>query len=426
MLVGGYKTLTPIQIANLLHGLRAKEISWPSARVFFACTEMLAVREAAARTTRRRIRGGRMPVTPAFDTAEVVKMSGLSRRVAVRAISQLSKFGLMRLSPTNLDFASEPMTGVGDTLEALSGGRSSKRPIPVPRRVLRFLAQLPQAALGKVMLGYLCRGMVIGRKDATVRSAGTVKASWLSEITGLSIRSVRYARAHLQRSGWIDKDTGSKQWKLNRHGSWFRVNLAWSPSVEGAPKEGRRSNLGGSRFAPRGTPKRTGFAPLKEDGKTLSESKNQETHSGLLKRGEGKALSAKTKPLKPLPSPRLSNIHPRDLSNGTRLSALFDQAAACGWVRPCEAERINFFAAAVRAVSTPARDPVRVFVSLVRRRLWGHVTQAQEDAARKLCLPDVAKNLARPTNSVVHKKMAGIVEMLLEQMRRPARLDIRS
>lgn len=67
-------------------------------------------------------------------------------------------------------------------------------------------------------------------------------------------------------------------------------------------------------------------------------------------------------------APRLSDIRPEDLHSPERLQALRRQALACGWIRDCEADTLNFFAAAVRARSTEARDPVRVFVSLVRGR----------------------------------------------------------
>lgn len=380
MLVGGYKTLTPIQIANLLHGLSSKLIAWPSARVFFACAEMLAIREAVARTTRRRVRGKKVAVAPAFDAAEMGKITGLSRRAVGRAISQISQVGLIRLSSTDLQLSAEPIEGVGDTLEALAGGRTLKRPIPVPRRVLRFLARQQQPALGKVMLGYICRGMTLGRRNATVKSSGTVKASWLAETTGLSIRSVRYARARLQRSSWIEKDTGSKQWKLNRHGSWFRVNLSWNPVAEQSTNASYRPILASHRFAPRISTIRTPVAPLKEDRETLSESKNRETLSGHFEKKGRTAFGPSSESVR---KPDLGNIQLCDLREHLRLSGLFEQAVRAGWVRRCDSDRINFSAAAIRALTTPSRDPVRVFVSLIRKRLWNHITHAQEDLARK-------------------------------------------
>ena len=50
----GYKTITPIQIGNLLHALAASHVTWVTARVWFACLEMVAIREAAQRVRRQR------------------------------------------------------------------------------------------------------------------------------------------------------------------------------------------------------------------------------------------------------------------------------------------------------------------------------------------------------------------------------------
>jgi hypothetical protein len=80
----------------------------------------------------------------------------------------------------------------------------------------------------------------------------------------------------------------------------------------------------------------------------------------------------------------LSNIRIEDLKDQERLRSLHRQAIARGWLRDCEADTLNFFAAAARARTVPGGDPVRVFVGIVRRRLWHHITQAQEDEARQI------------------------------------------
>ena len=72
-----------------------------------------------------------------------------------------------------------------------------------------------------------------------------------------------------------------------------------------------------------------------------------------------------------------------DLRDAGRLRSLLRQAIERRWIGGGEADALNFFAAAVRARNTSARDPVRVFVTLVKRRQWSHVTQAQEDEGRR-------------------------------------------
>ena len=379
----GYKTLTPIQLGNLLHGLAARQLPWLAARVWLACVELVAIRDAAKRV--RRLRRDRRVVASDFQRTELEAMTGLNARSVARALGCLRRIGLVEFNATAVALSELPMPEAGETIRDLAGGRSVRRPVPVPRTVLRFLAAQETAALGRVMLGYICRGLSIDRVGGALREAGTAKASWLAETLGLSLRSVRYAQAKLREMGWIGKDVGSKQWKLNRHGAWFRINLIWKPPTMNS----ERAACDETNRVPfaRPTPDScTSVAPPKEDRKTPSESKNQKP-SGVFGTGIGKDQSACRKPL---PAPTLANIRLSDLHDRSRLGSLRQQAVARGWLRDCDADALNFFAAAVRARSTPARDPVCVFVALVRGRRWGHVTQGNEDEARRMLRPTSA------------------------------------
>ena len=271
------------------------------------------------------------------------------------------------------------MPEAGETIQLISGGRSPKRPIPVPRLIFRYLAQQPKAGIGKVMLGYICRGMTVDRQGGEVRGVGTVKASWLADVLEMSLRSVRYAQAELRALGWVGKDTGSKQKKLNRHGAWFSISLDWNPPAVASGESASEVPQVRSEIAPPPPEKCTPVAPPKKDPKTLSESKNQKP--GVFGTGNGKVSQPKAAPP---PAPNLKNILTADLSDRERLESLFRQAVDRKWVRPCESDKLNFFAAAIRARNTSARDPVRVFVTLVKRRQWSHVTQAQEDEGRRV------------------------------------------
>ena len=386
----GYKTLTPIQLGNLLHALAVRQLPWLAARVWLACVELVAIREAAKRV--RRLRRDRRVVQSEFQRSELETLTGLNARSVARALGRLQRIGLVEFKATAITLADLPMPEAGETIRDLAGGRSARRPVPVPRTVLRFLAAQETAALGRVMLGYICRGLSIDRVGGALREAGTVKASWLAETLGLSVRSVRYAQAELREMGWIGKDVGSKQWKLNRHGAWFRINLNWRlPSRESEGAACDATNR--VRFA-RPTPDFcTSVAPPKEDRKTPSESKNQKPHPGVFGTGIGKERPACPKPL---PAPTLANIRLSDLHDRERLRSLRRQAVERGWLPNCEADALNFFAAAVRARSTPARDPVRVFVALIRGRRWGHVTQAQENEARRMLQPQRVEGSPSP------------------------------
>jgi hypothetical protein len=428
----GYKIVTPIQLGNLLHALKTGALPWSGARVWFACLEMVAIREAARRSAP--VRRNRSAPTPDFTLDEIVARTGLAPRVARRTVGRLQRLGLLTLSKMGILFPSEPLLEASTLIEAISGGRSPRRPIPLPRRLARHLAASPDATAGHVMLGYVLRGLSLERRSGEIRSAGTVKAGWLADTLGLGLRTVKAAQARLRAVGWIAKDTGSRQWKLNRDGAWFRLNPDWQPpeaSTGAAPLP-----------AEAGTP----AAPPKKDRKTPSESKNQRTHPGVWVLGSGRRTadgvdaadgqgpgnavtaprdpnaepgltrhrhpSKSVKPVAPA-APRLTDIRPEDLHSPERLQALRRQALARGWIRDCEADTLNFFASAVRARSTEARDPVRVFVSLVRGRRWGFVTQGQENEARQMLQP---RGVDRGGSPVEPNRTAEIVAGLVSAL----------
>ena len=361
----GYKTITPIQLANILGALEEGRISAQDMRVYFACFASVAVREAAARYRKKR---REQPKTlPRFQISEFEKMTGLGTRQVKGALRDLSREGLVNYGEGEIVITKESAGASNELLTRLSGRRSPKRPIPMPRALFRFLAQNSKSALSKVMLAYVARGLSISMKDSVIKSAGTAKISWIAETMDLSERAVRYARTELVGLGWIERDTQSFQRKLNRDGAYFVIDLAWGFSS-------RRKPQNVSNFAPLPPEKCMVFAPPRKDRETSYEVKNQKTlnsePSGFCK-GEG--------------TPRIQEVQAQDLCHFGRLEVLYTQAVEAEWIRPCEANALNFVAAAVRAREV-GRDPARVFVTLVRKRLWHHITQAQEEKARKtLC-----------------------------------------
>src|SRR5262249_22308288 len=134
----------------------------------------------------------------------------------------------------------------------------------------------PRPALGKTTLAYLARGLSIERRTGEVGNAGAAKASWMARTVGISLRSVKAARRELIEGGFISKDTGSFQWKLNRDGAYFRINLSWSWNE--VPKR-----CAPEKFSPRSAKTHPAFAPPYKDRKTSYESKTQKTESCALK-----------------------------------------------------------------------------------------------------------------------------------------------
>jgi hypothetical protein len=179
------------------------------------------------------------------------------------------------------------------------------------------------------------------------------------------------ARQELLGLGILTPDTTISQRKLNRTGAYFTVSLAWTTPGKRLPE---------AKFAPP-TPKNGGqIAPPIRNKKTPYGSRNQKTHpsrlspSGVCSKQEGEGGDS---------SPILRDVKRRDLEQFSRCEELYFEAVRAGWVKDSESAQLRWFAAACRAKSTrTVKDPARVFVGIVRRGLWHHITQSDEDRAR--------------------------------------------
>ena len=402
-----YKVITPIQLTNGLWALRESKISFKAFRVYMSCFELVAIREAAERSRSRQTRRGQ-GITPFFRKDEILRLiRGQEGEAITRELRALERTGLLCFRSERITITQTPLPGSAELLEELSGRRSPARPVPVPRRAVRFIAACRRPAVVKTMLAYMLRGLSIDRSTGDVRGRGAVKAAWIAGAFGLSLRAVRAARAELMSLGWISKDTGSKQWKLNKTGAYFEINLGWKHGATLAPKrshfgsrgeaqnlrpEKRRGNQEprsaqamdsapqpAAESAPREPQKCAQFAPPYKDMKTSYEYKNQKTppaaeETGFCKEKRGQGREAE---------PDIRNIKLIDLKKPTRLEALYREFVRVGELQASEASAINFAATAVRAgrLDIPDDRRVRVFLGIVKRRLWVNITQAEEDRA---------------------------------------------
>jgi len=369
---GGYKTVTPVQIANCFAALNEDAISYRAVRVFFACLAVVAVREAAKRDSRRK---GRRPRTGVrYRISELCVVTGLKNHEVNRELKGLQKAGLLSWREDEIKTNTNPIPGSETLLESLSGKRSPFRPVPIPRALLRFVASSARASVGKTAVAYAMRGLSIDRHGAGVRSTGAVKASWIASTFGLSLRSAKSARKALIDCELITKDTGSFQRKLNRDGAFFRLNCNWT---------------GQRKFAPLGAKSRVIFAPPYKYKKTSYEFKNQKSQSASALKPSGVCKA------NPERKPNLRDIQRGDLKTVAKVGELFRQGVAAGWARGSEAEFLNWTAAAIRANTARVRDPVRVFVTIIRNKRWHLITQAHEDRARAAIRHHRERNVPR-------------------------------
>lgn len=348
----GYKLIRADQLLAALSALDQRQITFRAFRAYFGCHELVARREAAersnpnkSRTPQRRFR--RDELHELVDQGE--------GRPITRELKALQATRLLRFTETAIDIFAEASLRV-ETL-GLIGSRGVRRLIPVPRQVLKFLATCSRPAVAKTIVAYLLRGLALER-SGELRHKGTVKISWICRLCRISERAARAARAELIQLGWITKDSGSVQRKLNRDGAYFMINIAWRRVLK--------------RSAPPGSQKSYPFAPPRERQETPSDLKNQK----LASRPEPGVLRMERRP-------DLRNIQLEDIQRLSRLRELYRQATEAGWIERGEAAFLNFTAAAVRATRAPG-DPVRVFVGIVRGKFWNFITHEQEARAAEI------------------------------------------
>lgn len=392
---GGYKTITPVQIANVLGRQAGGAITSRAVRVYLACFELQAVREAAGRTIRRP-HSSRV----AYSLGEIARLVGAGSEVVVKSeLRRLARAGLVRFSSAEIAITTTPLDGTAEVLSAIASSRGTTRPIPVPRRVLAYLCSNSKPAVVKTTLAYLARGLSFARGSGEVRGAGAVKATWLAGVLDLSERAVRTARAELISVGLISRDTGSHQWKLNRDGAYFRINLEWQlpGRVTRQPRLRaiQRTDSDAAKTAPLRPDFSAGSAPPELKPETPSDLKDQK----LAVREPTGVRGTRKKP-------DLRDIGPGDLRRLEPLRELFRQAVAARWLPAGEASFLGFTAAAVRA-NRATGDAVRIFVAVVRRKLWHHISQADEERAREV-IGREARRLTCQQDSV----LAAITEAL--------------
>mgnify|MGYP003374113819 CR=1 FL=1 len=416
---GGYKTQTVTQLANIISAYDEGSISLGAVRTFLAAIAIVAAREAAKRSKKseKKNRG----VIPRYLKKELCSLTGLSIRAVSKGIAELETAGLVTFQESEITFSQTLREEAEELCETLSGRRSKMRPVPLPRPILRFLAGCNEIATLKTALCYCVRGLSITKSGGEISANGSAKASWIASLMGLSLRSVRNARSKLIAMGWIHPDTMSTQWKLNRTGAYFEINLEWSdkspkantnktgetgenteqnriPEVNSVESNiadysdtteallvSENASDGGScgalpcnevtslrEFALPTLEKCFDFAPPYKYKKTPNGSKHQKTltvePTGVFTKQIGK--------------PRITNVVKEDLFSFQRVETLYFEAVERGLVKGSENDALNFLAAAIRAREAGETAP-KIFIGIVKKRLWMNITQVQEDQARK-------------------------------------------
>lgn len=263
--------------------------------------------------------------------------------------------------------------------------RNHRRKVPIPRRMLRCLARRGNRALIATVFAHLLRGLYLRGRGVNPR--GTCKASWIADVFGVHHRTIKAARSRLVRSGWL-KPQQVEQWRMNRFGAAFEINLEWG---RGRLKKGRTARVPLTDSPPPMRQPATGSPPPLLNQKLPSELNNQKP----ARRGPAGVCDSGTKNSRP---PTLRSLKPHDLTSAERLDELFYQAVRQGHSPAGEAARLQFFSAAQHAQSVGTRNPCGLFAWLLRTQSFHHVTLADEERARGL-MAQRRECRSRPFNS---------------------------
>jgi hypothetical protein len=359
-------------------------------RVWFAAHEMVA--------RRCQVDAAQVPdYTPRELHGLVGGVGGAPLQASLRRLEGLR---LLTWSSTALTFATSPadLRGIDD----LSGFftmhqaiTNHRRRVPVPRQAVRLIAGGLKASVIATILGHLLR--CLHYREQRCRSGGWCKASWIAEVFGMDLRSVKAARKYLVTIGWL-QPCSTPQSLCNRWGTYTRISLSWTRATLGKVTEET------TKTPPRESPPppdvfTTELPPLlkehREPFQDLQHQKPAQTadpvppptppqhteptpcrpSSGVQKQEK---KNTKTPPTH---APTLRHIVLDDLRDTDRLLALFEQAHGQGLIGKSDSQRLTFLATAEHARVIGSTNPCGLLAELIRRQLWHYVTESDEDAA---------------------------------------------
>lgn len=342
---GGYCVVSSHALLNAWMAFRRKNIELLDLRVWFGVLEVLARRCGAAKGVR-----------PRYQPAELLPLTGCTSVQRMRAsLRRLEGAGLVRWKEYDVWAATR-----ASDFNGLDDIPIADRPVPVPRRVLRYLAGMARPVLIATTVGHLLRGLYL--RNGTCISGGRCKASWVSEMFHVDVRNVKAARRAMAQNGFL-LAVSSSQTAMNRWGQAFVINLEWRFE---------------SAAPPRSSPPRR--APNALQSPLPGENKNLLIRSGTPKPAWRGGIGAYSKN-ENTREVCFRKVLFHDLEHPERTAKLFAEAVRAGRVQNTCCDRLRVFAAAEHAKAY-GKNPCGLFVWLIRERRWTHINQRDEERAR--------------------------------------------
>ena len=326
-----------------------------------------------------------------FKATELAALLGDTGTIKVRAsLRRLERAKLVTWSAKGPAFIAsvhelEHPDAAQEMLEAMPAKR---RTFPMPRRMLRLLTGGVKRSVLATVLGHLLRCPHFS-KDAGWDGAGACKASWVGETFGVSERSIARARRHLiENVRWL-RPLESEQWRMNRYGGRFEVNLAWDPTTPTAV--GEEPQLSTAQMSDPRAPNEPRLSDPREQQPSPTEIST--STPGSRAAGSPQPLGKRHEVLNSdqagSKAVNLRRVTLEDLASVPRVMELFDQALSSplwrskGWTpKDGLPERLNWAATARRALVRGGTNPAGLFVHLVANAKWDHISNEDEDAVR--------------------------------------------
>jgi hypothetical protein len=344
---GGFCFIPAMAILGAWFAYKRSIIRLVDFRVWLACFEVVARRHAALRGCR-----------PKYRHEEIhALIGGVGGEHVRHSVRRLESAGLLNWSDSCISVGHCPeFTDTSGFERMCMLVKNRKRKVPVPRRLLRLLAQSSRSVFIATSLGHLLRCLYY--RKGTCRADGRCKASWVADVFGVDGRNVKRARKELRDLELLNQ-VGDTQRAMNRWGPLAVINLRWDTDDESPPRE----------------------AVLASDSPPPMKDRNLSSRSDHQKPGQPDRTGFFKSPMG---KPTFKHVMLDDLKDRRRLRCLFAESVMRGWCKATEAQELDFFAAAARAVRVGTRNPCGLFATLVRRQGWRFLSGEDEDRGRRM------------------------------------------
>lgn len=397
---GGFQFISVKQLCMIWWAYRIKLICLQDLRVWVAAQEIVA--------RRCQLRSGQKP---AYTHEELQDLVGKSVNIR-RSLQRLHLTRLLIWGSESIQFADHPPSdrdfSAFDAM--LAQVKNHERPVPVPRRLLRFIAKGCGSVVTATILGHLLRCLYY--RQGRCRADGYCKASWIASVFSVSLRNVKRARQYLEHEVGLLQRTEIPHWVRNRYGQKITINLRWT-----APPPRILDNAHPTELSPPPSISITQLSPLESNKKLPLGNKHQKPASSgtpgslsnlfrqvraTMRTGGNSLTDPESIAERPIPNfsrsshqitpkilstpirtPTLRQVTRQDLKDMDRLLILYEQAIKRKLIGEAEAEKLAFVSLAEHTLSFRPENAGGLFLALLTQKRFSVITQAEEETAQQ-------------------------------------------